>query len=721
MIDLRISEVLGNDDGRERVLSLHPEGRGAWLIDVDGKAASPFFRSTRDIEGLWEEGLLQPVKDPWASLRDPMSETQARRRDDAWMAIKPLACEQPQIFDARLRASLIAARTVETELSRYTLYRLLRRWWQRGMTQNALMPDYANSGAPGKHRASGVKKRGQPVQLGPAGMNVDEKVRAVFRDSVTLFLGKGSGHHKGKKKRLTGISECYHQCLKHFFSEKVVDSETGRQVSVLKEQHPSLRQFRYWLEQDHDLFALERRRRTPRVYDKDSRALLGSSLDEVAGPGSRFQIDATIADVYLVSRFDRSRIVGRPVVYVVIDVFSRMISGVYVGLENPSWVGAMTALANAATSKKDWCERFGVEIEDADWPCRSLPAVLLADRGEVLGSAADTLIQRFGMEIENTAPFRADWKGIVERRFGLLHAAFGPYVPGYVEPDFLERGARDYRLDAMLDVDEFTAIIINTVLYYNNEHVLGGYKRDPEMIADDVDAVPIDLWNWGTRRRVGLQRSFPQDLVKLALLPSDQAIVTAKGIRFHGVHYSCSRAIEEHWFEKARQTHTWKVDISYEPRLMDTIWLRDPKGHEPFEPCSLTVPSEQYRGRTLWEIDQLQKEDRRQRARREPDQRQARINRDSEVEAIVAAAAEKQPKDDRSKAARLRDIRGSRSKERAARRSEEALDLRPDRGPTADVLPFDGMPPQQRDEFELPDMETLRRRLTEQKEGDEDD
>ena len=51
--------------------------------------------------------------------------------------------------------------------------------------------------------------------------------------------------------------------------------------------------------------------------------------------------------------------------------------------------------------------------------------------------------------MENSAPYRADWKGIVERRFGLLHAAFGPYTPGFIEPDFRERGARDYRLDGL--------------------------------------------------------------------------------------------------------------------------------------------------------------------------------------------------------------------------------------------------------------------------------
>lgn len=54
---------------------------------------------------------------------------------------------------------------------------------------------------------------------------------------------------------------------------------------------------------------------------------------ETIGPGSRYQIDATIGDVYLVSEYNRNQIIARPIIYVVIDVFSRMITGVYVGLE----------------------------------------------------------------------------------------------------------------------------------------------------------------------------------------------------------------------------------------------------------------------------------------------------------------------------------------------------------------------------------------------------
>ncbi len=69
------------------------------------------------------------------------------------------------------------------------------------------------------------------------------------------------------------------------------------------------------------------------------------------GPGAKYQIDATVGDIYLVSQFDRSDIIGRPVMYFVMDSYSRMVTGMYVGLEGPSWAGAMMAIENAASDK----------------------------------------------------------------------------------------------------------------------------------------------------------------------------------------------------------------------------------------------------------------------------------------------------------------------------------------------------------------------------------
>lgn len=705
---LQVNDVLrfSEDEHCERLLWLDPAAEGGWFIDIEHSSTMPIWRREAELEEILSEGLAAPVADPWAGSGAAPTTVQARRRDEAWDAIRPLAQAQPKLFLPQERATLVDARADEIGTTRQKLYRLLRRWWQRGMTPAALTPDYAKSGGLGKPKANGSVKRGRPVIHGAEGMNIDAAAREIFRDAVTRYYARN---------RSFDLAACYHECMRNHFSDAVIDEHHGRQRFILREPHPTLNQFRYWYAQDNDNFAVERRRRTPRVYDKDSRGILGTSMGEVVGPGSRFQIDATIADIYLISRFDRGRIVGRPVVYVVIDVFSRMIAGLYVGFEGPSWVGAMMALANAAAPKASWCHTFGVEMDEAEWPCRCLPSVILADRGEMLGEAADPLVQRFGIRIENAAPYRADWKGIVERRFGLIHAAFRPYAPGYVAPDFRERGAHDYRLDATLDLDEFTAAIIECVRHYNTQHMITGYPRDADMVADKVLPIPIDLWEWGIQRRTGMQRSFPEELVKLTLLPTDHATVTPQGIRFQGCYYSCSRAIEEHWFDKARQTRTWKVPISYEPRLMDTIWLRDPKGREDFTPCQLTGRSADMRSKTLWEIDQLRKEDRRQRGEHKAGQLQGKIDLNVRLEAIIEKAKRERPDETRSKAERVGRIRSNRAEERDANRKREAFQNSSAAAPrnSGKILPFGDASRPAIEDYSIPDIAHIRKRLSE--------
>lgn len=76
---------------------------------------------------------------------------------------------------------------------------------------------------------------------------------------------------------------------------------------------------------------------------------------------------------YLVSRFNRDNIIGRPIVYFVKDAFSRIVTGLYVGLEGPSWIGMAMTLYNAFTDKVDFCHRYGIEITEDQWPCHHLP------------------------------------------------------------------------------------------------------------------------------------------------------------------------------------------------------------------------------------------------------------------------------------------------------------------------------------------------------------
>ena len=52
--------------------------------------------------------------------------------------------------------------------------------------------------------------------------------------------------------------------------------------------------------------------------------------------GRYFNLISTLVDLYLVSPLDRSQIVGRPILYVVMDTVSQVLAGFSVTLQNPS-------------------------------------------------------------------------------------------------------------------------------------------------------------------------------------------------------------------------------------------------------------------------------------------------------------------------------------------------------------------------------------------------
>lgn len=56
-------------------------------------------------------------------------------------------------------------------------------------------------------------------------------------------------------------------------------------------------------------------------YQRNERPVFGSSSDWRSVPGS-YQMDATQTDIYLVSRHDRSKVIGRPYIYLAVDTAS---------------------------------------------------------------------------------------------------------------------------------------------------------------------------------------------------------------------------------------------------------------------------------------------------------------------------------------------------------------------------------------------------------------
>ncbi|WIT14105.1 hypothetical protein PFX98_10910 [Paucibacter sediminis] len=123
---------------------------------------------------------------------------------------------------------------------------------------------------------------------------------------------------------------------------------------------------------------------TARHFNSSMRGLVARNWQGVAGPGHTWAIDSTVGDIYLRSSLDRSWIVGRPIVYVIVDIWSTAIVGFYVCLTGPSWNTAKISLFNAAFDPKQLGELWGYEPILSLVPHPTLSYCLMCDRGEYL-------------------------------------------------------------------------------------------------------------------------------------------------------------------------------------------------------------------------------------------------------------------------------------------------------------------------------------------------
>ncbi len=548
----------------------------------------------------------------------------------------------------------------------------MRRYWRGGQTKNALLPRYNRSGGKGKPKKSGGRKRGRPDILAQAtgqqrGVNVDETMRRYFQRGIKLFY---------ETRQKNSLRRAYDLTLQKFF-HRGYEEKSGAQVPVMPpaEALPTFRQFQYWYTKERQAELALRAREGDRRFELHHRAVLGDSTQMAYGPGSVYQIDATPADVYLVSSLDTTRIIGRPVLYFVVDVFSRMIVGFSATLEGPSWLGAMLALENTTCDKVAFCAEYDISISPDEWPSHHLPEKLLADRGELEGYNADNLVNALNITVANTPPYRADWKGIVERYFRLSNDRVTRWLPGAVRADS-GRGDPDYRLDANLTLNEFRKILIWTVLTHNNHYRMAWYPVDKTMMRDQIEPYPTRLWQWGIENRVGHLRTMPQEVIRLNLLPQGVASIARDGIHFQGLRYTCERAEKENWYINARERGRQKIDVAYDMRRADTLYLRL-SDHRQIAPCHLVPKFNAYQGLDWYEAQEYIALGKQRSKAAATGQLQANAAYQSQVDNIVqqAQARQEQSFSKQSKLARLKGIRDNRRQERQLERGEDNWQL----------------------------------------------
>lgn len=307
-------------------------------------------------------------------------------------------------------------------------------------------------------------------------------------------------------------------------------------------------------------------------FKRSLRGLVGKAWRGVGGPGHMFAIDSTVGDCYLRSAVNRAWIIGRPIVYVLVDVWSTAIVGFHVCLTGPSWDTAKVSIFNSVASPELMSQLLGFEWSLGLFPQATLPSVLMCDRGEYLSAAAAKLGLDLHVNMSYAAPYRPDLKGTVEVLHRIAKDKNFLFVPG--AHDFHRKELELRKSDpgrSVLTVHEFVALLHMTFELYNLT-ADRTHRMDANMNAAGVIPSPGGLWHYGFEVGIGFQRHIPESTLVKKLLPEMTGQVGRSGIKLLQNHYESDVVNAEQWSTYARNLGSWDIPVWSHPWTVGKGW-----------------------------------------------------------------------------------------------------------------------------------------------------
>ena len=396
-------------------------------------------------------------------------------------------------------------------VSQATLYRLITTYKAVG-TVEALMP-----------RTSGR----------PAGLRLlDEKVEALIAKCIReIYLTP----NRPTLKRLT--DEVHAKCTAAGFS--LPDRRTIRtRVLAIPERTRALRR--------SDALGVKATTPTP------GKLVATRPLEIV-------QIDHTEVDVVVVDEENRQPLPGRPWLTLAIDVFSRMVTGFYLSMSEPSRLSLGLCMLRATFDKGAWLEDHGVGEE---WPTVGLPELIGVDSGSDFRSATfRRACENEGIRVEFRPPGRPHYGGHIERLMGTMmkdvHA-----LPGTTFGCVTERGRQDPAKSAGLTLHELETYFAIEIVEGYHQRIHRGLQRAPIAVwREFVCETPLRM----PRDRMAFWVSF---------LPEARRKLRPDGVHMFGSLKYWHGALATDLGRSGRE-----VVVRYDPRDISRVFVGRPSGH----------------------------------------------------------------------------------------------------------------------------------------------
>lgn len=566
-------------DGYVRVVGID-QFQNAYLIRLDKPPFKvPYAIKLEDLELALKEGNISTVNSFDIGLPkslQKLSDVARKKLELNKQLMEPLILDEELIFHDNKRNQAFIAREKETKKQpcgacRNTIRNLFLRILASGWSELAYAPKYNERGGVGSKQSKKTARRG-PKPKNPKNTSKVKlpDVEDDLRKGLELYYF--SGQHT--------FDSSYHLTINRSFVDKAkLEKAKGKtftikEVRLPRSQRPTKRQFRYVMQKmEREGYTREKKPRKSRQPEK-KKTYSGTARNGLIGPGSRFEIDATKYQVRPVSKYDSSRVLEPPTLYLIIDVWSGAIVGYAFSLESEGWPLTVKALLNCYEDKQKTFDRLNLPFNSSpDWSSHQLSSRLTADRGSMVSDKAGPCIEING-HIEITPAMRGDRKGNIEGAINLLKKGHDYVLPGKY-PKNRKRREPDGINTAALTFEALEKIVVETIVFLNSEPVPEKNIPIDMKLDGSVPLTYMGLYEWGLRNRPGQTRTIPPQDVYINLMTKDVASMTEKGISYKGSLFKCE-ALESHGYcAKAARNGNYKIDIRFYELSSDLVWFFD--------------------------------------------------------------------------------------------------------------------------------------------------
>lgn len=312
-------------------------------------------------------------------------------------------------------------------------------------------------------------------------------------------------------------------------------------------------------------------------------------------PMAVIQIDHTPIDLIIVDDRHRKPI-GRLWLSLAIDVHSRMITGYYLALEEPSEISVGMCLAHSILPKEAWLNLHNVRGE---WPVWGFPRMVHTDNGPDF-QAENFRRSCLNYHIENQfRPVkRPKYGGHIERLLGTFMRELHE-LPGTTHSSVPDRDGYDSDKHAALTMGDFEEWLVLTIILYHNRTHSALYMS------------PSRKWHlgfFGSREADALVSIPPRPAdpltVQLDFMPSYRRTVQHYGVQLDVYYYS--EALR-HWIGTTdpETGQARKFVFRRDPRDISVIWFYDPVLKQYFR---VPVANQAFPAATLWEFRAAKKQ-----------------------------------------------------------------------------------------------------------------